>query len=87
MYEIDQKVLAEARKRVARDRKWDVWLEVASPANVSLAGSKVAVALTRHSFRFGCNGFQLTALRDEGLRQGYEERFAALLNYATLPFY
>ena len=87
MYEIDQDVLAEARTRIARDRKWDVQLELAPPVDVSLAGAKVTVALTRHLFRFGCNGFQLTALRDADLRQGYEERFGALLNYATLPFY
>jgi endo-1,4-beta-xylanase len=87
MYEIDRELLAEARARIARDRKWDVQLKLAPPANVSLAGSKVAVRLARHAFRFGCNGFQLTALRDADLRQGYEERFDALLNYATLPFY
>ena len=87
MYEIDRGILAEARARIARDRKWDVQLKLAPPANASLSGSKVAVALTRPAFRFGCNGFQLTALDNADLRQGYEERFDALLNYATLPFY
>ena len=87
MYEIDQTVLAKARARIARDRKWNVQLKLAPPANVSLAGSKVTVGLTNHAFRFGCNGFGLTVLEDADLRQGYEERFDALLNYATLPFY
>jgi GH35 family endo-1,4-beta-xylanase len=87
MYEIDKEVLAKARERIAQDRKWDVQLELAPPGNVSLRGSKVTVQLTRHAFRFGCNGFRLTVLEDADLRQGYEERFEALLNYATLPFY
>jgi GH35 family endo-1,4-beta-xylanase len=87
MYEIDEDILAEARARIAQDRKWDVQLTLSPPANVSLSGSTVTATLTRHAFRFGCNGFQLTALRDADLRQGYEGRFDALLNYATLPFY
>jgi GH35 family endo-1,4-beta-xylanase len=87
MYEIDQETLAEARERIAQDRKWDVQIELQPPASVSLDGSEIAVELTNHAFRFGCNGFQLTVLNDTGLRQGYEERFDALLNYATLPFY
>ena len=87
MYEIDRDILADARARIARDRKWDVRLALAPPAGVSLVGSRVVVTLTRHAFRFGCNGFQLTVLPDEDLRQGYEDCFVALLNYATLPFY
>ena len=87
MYEVDQGVLAEARARIARDRKWDVQLKLTPPADVSLSGAKATVALTRHAFRFGCNGFLLAVLENPNLRRGYEGRFDALLNYATLPFY
>ena len=87
MYEIDPNELAQARERIAQNRKWDVQLNLVPPRDVSLSGSQVSINLTRHAFRFGCNGFQLTVLDDRGLRQEYEERFQALLNYATLPFY
>ena len=82
MYEIDRGILAEARARIARDRKWDVQLKLAPPANVSLAGSKVTVTLTGHAFRFGCNGFGLTVLEDADLRQGTRN---ALTPCSTMP--
>lgn len=87
MYEIDERVVAEARERIARERKRSVRLEFVAPQGVSLVGAKASVRLTRHAFRFGCNGFGLTVIPDRGLGRAYEERFAALLNYATLPFY
>ena len=87
MYEIDETLLQEARDRIARERKWDVILQLQPPANVSLQGSKATVNMTRHRFRFGCNGFLLRRIEDRGLAQAYEEQFAALLNFATLPYY
>ena len=48
MYEIDQGILAEARARIAQERKWDVQLKLVPPANVSLSGAAFTVALTRH---------------------------------------
>jgi GH35 family endo-1,4-beta-xylanase len=87
MYEIDERVLVQARERIVGHRKRDVQLDLLPPANVSLPGAHASVKLTRHAFRFGCNGFGLTVLDDAGLLQGYEDRFQALLNYATLPFY
>jgi GH35 family endo-1,4-beta-xylanase len=38
------------------------------------------------NYLFGCNAFGLLSLEGDMLRQ-YEERFAAVFSYATLPFY
>jgi GH35 family endo-1,4-beta-xylanase len=41
----------------------------------------------RHKFLFGCNIFKLGRCRTLEDNVAYEKHFAALLNYATLPFY
>ena len=42
---------------------------------------------TRHAFLFGSNIFGWSQLRDEKAQQAYRDRFAELMNYATVPFY
>ena len=51
------------------------------------ARRKVEVQQTRHAFLFGCNIFSWGRLPDEKTERAYRQRFAELLNYATLPFY
>jgi endo-1,4-beta-xylanase len=87
MYEVNEQLVEQARERIRRERWYNVRLVIKAAPGVSLAGARVTVTLTRHAFRFGCNGFGLTTIADRGLGRAYEERFAALLNYATLPFY
>ena len=87
MYEIDQTVLREARQRIAEERKCDVKLTVTPPPGTDLNGAKLSVRLTRHWFRFGCNAFGLGRIESRNLQRAYEQRYARLLNYATLPFY
>jgi endo-1,4-beta-xylanase len=41
----------------------------------------------RHEFKLGSNAFMLGRIDDAGLQRAYEDRFAALLTFATLPFY
>ena len=50
-------------------------------------GAKVAVEQTRHAFLFGCNIFIWGRAGDEKAEAAYRQRFAELLNYATLGFY
>jgi len=40
----------------------------------------------KHEFLLGCNGFELVGIEEE-LQEVYRDKFAAVLNFATLPFY
>jgi len=82
-----EEVLARADERIRKHRSADVQLRLASKDGEALAGARVSVRLVRHEFKLGCNAFKVGRIEDRGLQKAYEERFAALLNYATLPFY
>jgi len=73
--------------RIIAHRTADVTLTVMDAAGKPLAGAKVTVRQTRHKFLFGCNAYMLGRCGKPALERAYRRRFAALLNYATLPFY
>jgi GH35 family endo-1,4-beta-xylanase len=50
-------------------------------------GTPVKIRLSRHRFLFGCNIFKLGRCRTPEHNAAYADRFADLLNFATLPFY
>jgi len=91
----NDEVLVEAEARIAAHRMGDLELVLRDAAGAPLAGVCVSVALERHDFRHGANGFNLCAggvrqpagAMDEVAARAYEARFAELMNYATLPFY
>ena len=80
-------ILASAESRIQSHRTAEVTLCFTGPDGQPLPRAEVRVELTRHAFKLGANGFQIRSIADPDLQQRYEERFAALLNYATLPFY
>jgi hypothetical protein len=80
-------LLEDAERRIEQHRTAEAEVTVTGPDGKPLAGAEVDMRLVRHEFRLGANAFRLNAIDDAGLRKAYEERFAALLNYATLPFY
>jgi GH35 family endo-1,4-beta-xylanase len=75
-----------ADTRIEQHRKGDVTVVVES-AGRPAAGATVAIEQTRHAFLFGCNIFVLAPDDASDLQKQYQERYKALLNYATLPFY
>jgi endo-1,4-beta-xylanase len=79
------KILATANQRIERYRKGDITIVVLDKGDAA-AGVKVEVAQTGHEFLFGCNAYGLR-YEDSPLQRAYREQFAALFNYATLPFY
>ena len=91
----DGELLAGADARIEKHRKADATILVVGDSGKPLAGAEVAVRQTRHAFLFGSNIFRWRAAEEGGPRQSmsakqqedYRRRFAALLNYATLPFY
>jgi GH35 family endo-1,4-beta-xylanase len=83
----DAELLAGAADRIEKNRKADAVLVVQDTAGKPVPGAKVAVAQTKHAFLFGCNIFNWGSLRDPADEAAYRDRFAAVFNYATLPFY
>jgi GH35 family endo-1,4-beta-xylanase len=75
------------RERIRRHRTAAATLTVLAPGGKPLAGAAVVLRQTRHQFLFGSNAFGLDPTDDGPLQRAYQQRFAALLNYATLPFY
>jgi endo-1,4-beta-xylanase len=77
--------LASAAERIDRYRKGDITVAVVDHGQPAV-GVKVEIAQTGHEFLFGCNAYGLR-YEDSPLQRAYREQFAALFNYATLPFY
>jgi endo-1,4-beta-xylanase len=74
-------------QRIARYRTSEVTLTVLGADGKPLAGQAVDVRMVRHKFLFGCNFFKLNPADNSEKQRLYQQRFAALMNYATLPFY
>ena len=83
----NEELMDGAAARIEQYRKADATVVVVDAAGKPLPGAKVDVEQTRHAFLFGCNIFNWARSGDEKSTQAYRERFAELLNYATLPFY
>jgi endo-1,4-beta-xylanase len=78
--------LDDADARIEQHRKGDVSVVVES-AGRPVAGATITIEQTCHTFLFGCNIFVLNPDDASNLQKRYQERYKALLNYATLPFY
>jgi endo-1,4-beta-xylanase len=86
--ETDERILSEAQDRIRKNRTGSASLRLTGPGGQPPApGTRVRITQTRHKFLFGCNIFKLGRCRTAEDNAGYEEHFAELLNYATLPFY
>jgi len=81
-------ILDRAETRIEKHRKGDAVLKLAGPDGKPLRNSlAVKIEQKRHKFLFGCNIFKLGRCSTPEDNAAYEKRFAALLNFATLPFY
>jgi len=83
----EKKILETAEARIQEHRTGRAEIRVMDRDGQPLKNAEVRVRLVSHEFKLGCNGFLLETLDDAALQQAYENRFAALLNYATLPLY
>jgi len=75
------------KARIEKHRTAEVTLTVLDSDGKPLAGAAVTVRQQRHKFLFGCNAFEINTADTSEVQKAYQDRFAALLNYATLPFY
>jgi endo-1,4-beta-xylanase len=82
------RILDEVDTRIEKYRMGSAALRLLGPDGKSLKnGLIVSIEQKRHKFLFGCNIFKLNRCRTADDNAAYAERFAALLNFATLPFY
>ena len=80
-------ILSEAEGRIREHRTAEAQLSFVDRVGKPLPSLAAEVRLVRHEFKLGANAFRVGAIEDAGPQKAYNERFAALLNYATLPFY
>ena len=79
---------AAIRARIRKYRMADLTVEVVDANGHAVPNADVSVQQTSHAFLFGANVFGLSQTdSDAGLQAKYRSEFAALFNYATLPFY
>ena len=77
----------EIHDRIRRHRTTDATLTFLRADGTPLANTPVTIRQSRHHFLFGSNAFNINPSDDSQLQNAYRQRFADLLNYATLPFY
>jgi len=83
----DDALWAGADARIEKYRKADATVVVVDQAGKPVPGAVVRVEQTRHAFLFGSNIFKWEGVPNEEHQQAYRDRFAQLLNYATIGFY
>ena len=74
-------------ENIERYRKGDAAIEVVGEDGQPLSGIALEIRQKTHEFLFGCNLFAIGQLETPELNRKYEEAFAGLFNFATLPFY
>lgn len=86
-------LLESASERIEQYRKDDVSVLVVDAAGIPVANAVVHMDMLKHDFLFGAY-YMLDRLPPPieqdyppGLRQAYDDAFAQIFNYATLPFY
>ena len=74
-------------RNIEKYRKGDATIEVLDAVGKPVVGAKIELRQTSHEFLFGCNAFVLGQLDPPEKERCYEEAFAKLFNFATVPFY
>ena len=75
------------QQRIQKHRTAEVTLTVTDASGKPLANAPVVIRQTAHKFLFGSNIFTLKPDDTSELQKGYQQRYADLLNFATLGFY
>ena len=83
----DTTLFAEAEARIEQHRKADVLIKVLDRNGKPVPGAVIDIEQISHEFLFGSNIFKWGTCRTEEENKTYNDRYAALLNYATLGYY
>ena len=82
-----KQILDGADARIEKHRKGDAVIRVVDAAGKPVSGASVRVAQTRHAFLFGSNIYKWGRCKSPEHDKVYKQRFAEVLNYATLSYY
>lgn len=82
-----QEILGGAAARIERYRKGPGTVRVMDARGRPVAGARVTLEQLQPAFLFGTNLFRLDPDKGDDQQRTYQERFQALFNFATLPFY
>ena len=78
--------MPDAEQRIKEHRCAAATIIVLDAAGKPVPDAKLEIRQTRHAFLFGCNIFKWQ-IPDAKLQEAYRQRYAELLNYATIGFY
>ena len=70
---------------IEKHRKGNAVVKIVDAQGRPVDGAKVELSQASHEFLFGCNCFVVGQMKEQN--QAYEEAFAKIHNFATLPFY
>ena len=74
-------------ENIERNRKGDVTIEITGEDGQLVKNAILDIRQKTHEFLFGCNAFVLHQLKTEEMNKRYEDGFAKLFNFATIPMY
>jgi endo-1,4-beta-xylanase len=83
----EKQLLDGAAERINQYRKGNSTIYVVDSDGKPLSNAIINVEMLNHDFLFGCNSFRIDRCGSDKLDKAYEDAFAGLFNYATLPFY
>jgi len=83
----NRKVQTKIDKRIERNRKGDVKLEFVNNAGDPVKRVSLVIHQKTNKFLFGCDAFVLGQLGSPQKNKRYEELFARICNFATIPIY
>ena len=83
----DSAVKERIDQGIERNRKQDAQLQLRTADGKPVTDAAVELKQQTHEFLFGCNAFVLGQLDTPEKNRVYEESFAKLFNFATVPFY
>jgi GH35 family endo-1,4-beta-xylanase len=83
----EREIVEATGPAIDRNRKSEAVVRVVDSSGRPVAGAKVRIAQTSHEFLFGCNIFGFDHSPTTAQNMAYNDRFAALFNYATVGFY
>lgn len=78
---------AATQARIRKYRMGVLTVRVVGPDGKPIPNAQVQITQTRPAFLFGCNVFGYDPADSSPAQKAYRDQFAALFNYATLPFY
>lgn len=80
-------VQARIDEGIERNRKGEATVEVVGADGRPVKNVSLKIKQKSHEFLFGCNAFVLGQLGSVGKNKQYEETFARIFNFATVPIY